>query len=251
MRTPITDGLSGKPWVYRYKDLANWWSELHHDRMDGVELAGPTAWVPGSKPIWFTEAGCPAIDKGGNQPNVFTDPKSSETAVPYFSGGGRSDAMQRAFLDAQLGVWSAPDAPDCVDPDHIFVWTWDARPLPAFPENIEIWSDGGNWTTGHWLNGRLGAGTAGDVIRAILADHGFDAADTSCVAGDLGGYLQAEQGSAREVLEPLMAALQIDAVEDGGILRFRSRMRLSAPATTISVLADLDDQALVEETARA
>ncbi len=246
LRTPITDGLAGKPWVYRVKDLSNWWSEPHRDRIGGVELTSPTAWVPGSKPIWFTEAGCPAIDKGANQPNVFTDPKSSETAAPYFSGGGRSDAMQRAFLDALLGFWSAAEAPGCVDPDHIFIWTWDARPLPAFPEDTELWSDGGNWQAGHWLNGRLGTGTAGDVIRAVLSDHGFVAADTASVGGDLGGYVQAEQGAARDVLEPLMAALQIDAVEEGAVLRFRSRMRLAAKAAPISVLADLDDGALVE-----
>ncbi len=29
--------------------------------------------MPFSKPIWFTELGCPAIDKGANQPNVFID----------------------------------------------------------------------------------------------------------------------------------------------------------------------------------
>jgi hypothetical protein len=42
----------------------------------------PTAWAPQSKPIWFTELGCPAIDRGTNQPNVFFDPKSSESFVP-------------------------------------------------------------------------------------------------------------------------------------------------------------------------
>jgi hypothetical protein len=29
---------------------------------------GGTAWVPQSKPVWFTELGCPAIDRGTNQP---------------------------------------------------------------------------------------------------------------------------------------------------------------------------------------
>ncbi len=37
-----------------------------------------------SKPIWFTELGCPSIDKGSNQPNVFYDPKSSESARSLF-----------------------------------------------------------------------------------------------------------------------------------------------------------------------
>lgn len=36
------------------------------------------------------EIGCPAVDKGVNQPNVFFDPKSSELALPYFSRGFRN-----------------------------------------------------------------------------------------------------------------------------------------------------------------
>lgn len=247
VRTPISDGLAGKHWVYRYKDVANWWGQAHHDRIGGVEVTSPTAWVPGSKPIWFTELGCPAIDKGANQPNVFTDPKSSETAVPYFSNGARRDAMQRRFLEAQYAFWAGSDAPECIDPDHIFVWTWDARPLPAFPENTKLWSDGANWQTGHWLNGRLGASTAADVIAAVLADHGFEEGKTDRVSGDLGGYVQSEQASARDVLEPLMAALQVDAVEAGGVLEFRSRMKQATAPTIVSVLADVDGQPLYEE----
>jgi hypothetical protein len=248
IRTRITDGLAGKPWVYRYKDIANWWGQTHRNRIGGVERAVPTAWVAGAKPVWFTELGCPAIDKGANQPNVFTDPKSSETAVPYFSNGARGDAMQRRFLQAQHRFWQGSGAPACVDPDHMFVWTWDARPAPAFPENTALWSDGANWQTGHWVNGRLGAATAADVIAAVLADHGFQAGDVSRVSGDLSGYVQSEQASARDVLEPLMAALQIDAVEGGGTLRFRSRMKQASQPKVISVLADLDAQALFEET---
>lgn len=247
IRTPITDGLAAKPWVYRYKDIASWWGQMHRDRIGGAE-AGPTAWVAGEELVWFTELGCPAINKGANQPNVFTDPKSSETAVPHFSSGARSDAMQRRFLEAQHRFWHAADAPACLDPDHMFAWTWDARPMPAFPENTGLWYDGANWQTGHWLNGRLGAATAADVIAAVLADHGFEGGDVSLVSGDLGGYVQSEQASARDVLEPLMAALQIDAVEDGGTLRFRSRMKQASQPNVISVLADLDEQAPFEET---
>jgi len=98
-RTPITDGL-GKPWVFRYKDIHAWWSNQHRNRPGGVESAAPTAWAPQSKPIWFTELGCPAIDRGTNQPNVFFDPKSSESLTPYFSRGWRDDAIQRAYLEA-------------------------------------------------------------------------------------------------------------------------------------------------------
>ena len=36
-RTPITDGL-GKPWIFRVKDIWNWWSNAHYERVGGVEL---------------------------------------------------------------------------------------------------------------------------------------------------------------------------------------------------------------------
>ena len=104
VRTPITDGAAGKPWVFRYKDLRAWWSNPHYNRPGGVESGTPTAWVPQSKPIWFTELGCPAIDRGTNQPNVFFDPKSSESFTPYFSRGWRDDAIQRAYLEATLSL---------------------------------------------------------------------------------------------------------------------------------------------------
>jgi hypothetical protein len=105
VRTAITDGAAAKPWVFRFKDLRAWWSSAHYDRPAGVESGTPTAWAPQSKPIWFTELGCPAIDRGTNQPNVFFDPKSSESFVPYFSRGWRDDAIQRAYLEATYLWW--------------------------------------------------------------------------------------------------------------------------------------------------
>ena len=71
-----------------------------YDRPGGVESGTPTDWVPEGKPIWLTELGCPAIDKGANQPNVFFDPKSSESFAPYFSNAARDDFQQRVYVDA-------------------------------------------------------------------------------------------------------------------------------------------------------
>jgi hypothetical protein len=248
VRSPISDGLAGKPWVFRYKDLFGWWSNEHFDRADDAENASPTAWVPGMKPIWFTELGCPAVDKGANQPNVFIDPKSAESALPYFSSGGRSDSMQRRFLEAHHEWWQGDAAPDgLIDSDHIFVWTWDARPVPAFPEDLSTWSDGGNWRTGHWLNGRLGGTTLADTIAAILTEHGFEDFDVSEVSGDLTGYVQGEVTSARALLEPLLEVFRVDVAEEGGRLRFRSRLKASLAAKEITVVADIEDEPLWSE----
>ena len=248
LRSPIADGLAGKPWVFRYKDLAGWWGNRHHNRAGGTENGTPTAWLPGMKPIWFTELGCPAVDKGANQPNVFVDPRSAESAIPHFSSGGRSDGMQRRLLEAHHGHWQDGATPaGMVDADHLFVWTWDARPVPAFPDNTSAWSDGGNWRAGHWLNGRLGGTTLADAIAAILTEHGFADFDVSEVSGDLTGYVQGEVASARSLLEPLLSAFQVDVAEHGGRLRFRSRLAASLAPRPVSAVADIEDEALWSE----
>lgn len=249
VRTPISDGAYNKPWVFRFKDLESWWGNRHYNRIGGVEQASPTAWMPEMKPFWFTELGCGAVDKGANQPNVFVDAKSVESGRPYFSAGQRSDSQQRRFLEAHLDHWQGSVAPEgMVDPEGIYVWTWDARPFPAFPQNAGLWADGLNWRTGHWLNGRLGTATLADTIAAILGDHGFDDFDVSEVAGDLGGYVKGDLTSARDLIEPLIELFQIDVIEQGGRLKFRTRPTASLPAREITVLADLADQPLWSET---
>ncbi|QDG78415.1 glycoside hydrolase/phage tail family protein [Labrenzia sp. PHM005] len=221
-RTAITDGAHNKPWVYRTKDLWGFWQNLHYERVGGTEVASPTAWVPQSKPIRMTELGFPAVDRGANQPNVFVDPKSSESAVPHFSRGFRDDVSQRRALEASLSWWSdshpevaAGDNPvsavyggPMVDPDGIYLWTWDARPFPAFPMFSDVWADGGNWRLGHWLSGRLGGISIQGLCKAVLADYGISDADVKVtgLGGSLDGYLLSGPVSARDVLEPVLTA---------------------------------------------
>jgi hypothetical protein len=259
LRSPITDGAYGKPWVYRYKDIVNWWSKPHTNRIGGVEAALPTGWVAQGKPVWFTELGCPAADKGPNQPNVFPDPKSVENASPYFSDGGRSDAAQRCFLEAHLDYWDAsePGFEDgrnpqsslyggrMVDPERIYPWSWDARPFPAFPLRGELWADGPNWDRGHWLNGRLASPGLGALINAILADHGQAPADTEGVDGTVEGYLIADPTSARAAIEPLAELFDVVVMEGPEKLVFRGAGATLAPTLDVTELV-ADDGPLVE-----
>ncbi|MGV8996409.1 MAG: baseplate multidomain protein megatron [Parvibaculaceae bacterium] len=228
-RTPITDGAYGKPWVWRAKDVKSWWANAHYDRPAGVERMTPTGWVAEGKPVVFTEIGCPAIDKGTNEPNVFTDPKSSESAAPHFSNGTRDDYMQRAFIDAQMDYWSAAGAHNPVssvyggrmlDPADIYFWCWDARPFPSFPERTYIWADGAVWQLGHWLNGRMGAAPLGDLVTDVLAGVDFSAADVGALAGTVEGFVIDRIMSPRDALAPLMLAHFFDACETEGVIRF-------------------------------
>jgi GTA TIM-barrel-like domain/Putative phage tail protein len=231
-RTPITDGAAGKPWVFRFKDIKSWWEKPHFDRRAGAEITTPSAWQPRSKPIWFTELGCAAVDKGANQPNVFADPKSSSSSKPYFSNGGRSDLEQQRFLTAHLDHWTGANNPvspvygaPMLEMGNLYLWAWDARPFPAFPLQSSVWSDGGNWITGHWLNGRLSGMPLSDLIAAILADHGVSAAETIRADGFVEGYVVDAPTTARAALEPLINVWPIDVSEEDGSVRFRSRSR--------------------------
>lgn len=230
-RSPISDGAYGKPWVYRSKDVKGWWENSHFERTSGVEEASPTAWVPMSKPVWFTELGVPAVDLGANQPNVFSDPKSSESALPHFSRGTRDDLIQRRALEASLSFWDDrhPDLPQggnpvspvyggqMVDPANIHLWTWDARPYPAFPNYGDVWADGENWQTGHWLNGRLGSVSLGGLVRRLLDDFGIASADVAVgsLSGVVEGLAVAGPVSARQILEPLLDAFGASVSDQG------------------------------------
>lgn len=390
-RTPIVDTAEGKHWVFRQKDFRNWWSNYHYNRPSGSESGSATDWEPSMKQIWFTEFGCPAVDKGGNQPNVFVDVKSSESFVPYYSSGARDDLMQRRYNEAMLLYWlqaggtsldqmdllgaalgwtsgdlfahvtrvrfpnqgnytmnicttgvgdegsgkefndfanssngnqgtlmdpggmgengyfngsfyrptgtsadageaaflaSAPwsgsipyytdefwvefqalpgrwfrfsgeisDLTDDVyDPGNNYqtiiqfnnvwdylgeenpdtgpiqtsdmhLWTWDARPYPAFPFQNDVWADGDNWELGHWLTGRLGSVALADLVRQIcylggLTSSEIDVSGLYGAAAVVRGYLVEDIRSPRAMLGDLMSAYNFDGFEANGKVTF-------------------------------
>ncbi len=248
-RDPITDGAFNEPWVFRYKDIRAWWSNLHHDRVNGVRNPVPTAWAPGSKPVWFTEIGCPAVDKGTNQPNVFLDPKSSESALPRASNGARDDLIQFQYLRALLGYWGDPVrnpvspiyGGPMIDLTHTFVWAWDARPFPAFPRLRAVWSDGENYTRGHWITGRMGARTLASVVTEICHRVGMYDIDMSQLHGLVRGYAVTDVTDARAALQPLMLRHGFDAVERDGRIAFLTRDGRAQAVVDADALVETDE----------
>jgi hypothetical protein len=242
VRTAITDGAAAKPWVFRYKDLRAWWANPHYDRPGGIESGTPTAWAPQSKPIWFTELGCPAIDRGTNQPNVFFDPKSSESFTPHFSRGWRDDAIQRAYLEATYLWWGEAannpvssvyggrmvHVPECA------AWTWDARPYPFFPALTDVWTDGSNWRLGHWLTGRLGAVSLAALVRHLCLRAGLPESriDVTGLWGAVEGYAIGALESPRASITTLSRHFGFDTVETEGVIRFVMRGRAAVANVT-------------------
>jgi hypothetical protein len=227
-RLPITDGAYDQPWVFRQKDIANWWSHAHHPRIDGVRSSTATTWTPGMKPVRFVEMGAPAVDKGANQPNVFYDPKSSESALPHFSTGRRDDIVQRRAIEAFHAHWSDPDknpvssayAGRMLPDDGVALWAWDARPFPAFPLRGDVWGDAANWRLGHWLNGRTGLALLSDVVADVCGRAGVTC-DVGALTGVVGGYAFDGPTDARSILEPLASAHGFVCTERDGQLVFR------------------------------
>ncbi|MCF6327099.1 MAG: glycoside hydrolase/phage tail family protein [Devosiaceae bacterium] len=227
-RTPITDGPDNEPWIWRFKDIKGWWNNPHHNRVGGVRDPSPTAWVPQSKPIWMSELGCGAVDKGPNTPNVFGDAKSVENALPYFSDGTADALAQRQFLRAHHHWWQAGSpgydplnnptsnvyAGQMLDPDRIYVWTWDARPNPAFPNRLDVWSDGKNYQTGHWLTGRLGTLAGDELLSGIAKDFGVTFANVNVAPPQIYGAQINNVTSLRRAIESVLGATGLKVRDD-------------------------------------
>jgi hypothetical protein len=227
-RSDISDGAYDEPWVYRYKDIRNWWHQWHFNRIDGVRQESPTPWQPQSKPIWFTEYGFPAVDKGTNQPNVFIDPKSSESSAPYFSNLEQDPALQANGIRALVEYWednnnnpiSSVYNSRMINMSKAHVWAWDARPWPDFPQRTSVWSDGENYELGHWLSGRLGGAELSLVVAEICEISGIEKYDVSALNAIVNGFWLKGQETAREALEVLMTAYNFSCTELQGELVF-------------------------------
>ena len=231
IRSEITDEAAQKPWVFRYKDLRSWWSQPHYNRRDGDELNTPTSWVPESKAIWLMEIGCPAIDKGANQPNIFYDAKSAQSNYPYYSNASRDDMIQRRYLEAFISYWSEEAGHNplsslydgrMIETDMVSVWAWDARPFPDFPARDNVWSDGENWQRGHWLSGRMGLVPLADIVEDICIQSGVENVDVTNVTGLIQGYRIDRPMTGRAALTPLSLAYGFSLIETTKGLRFAS-----------------------------
>lgn len=239
-RTAIADATYGKPWVFGNKRIKDWWNNAHYNRPAGVESGSPTAWTAQGKPIYFTEFGCPAIDKGTNQPNVFTDSKSSESLSPYFSSGARDDFIQRQAIRAFLEYWgdnannpaSGVYAGRMIDMDNVYIWSWDARPQPSFPFDTQSWPDAANWHVGHWISGRFGGAPISELLSELATDYEISGdIDFTRAYGFVDGLVLDRIMSFREAVAALELMFFFDFVESGGMLTTISKYEINNVAT--------------------
>jgi hypothetical protein len=200
---------------YAWKNI-QWWWENNHVNPDLTT----TAWVPESKKIWFTEFGYPSVDGASNQPNVFVDPDSGESAYPYHSKGRADFRAQRNALKATLEEWKTSTMVE-----RMFLWTWDARPFPFWPDLTNVWADGGLWRTGHWVQGKLGTSSLAAIVYDLSNRVGLTSSqiDVSRLTSLVDGFVINGQTTARSAIEGLRKGFFFDAVESGGVVKYVAR----------------------------
>jgi len=212
------------------KDLRWWWDNTHTPRVAGVPTGPVTAWTPRMKPIWLTEYGFPSVHCSPNRPNVFVDPKSTESFYPWYSNRSVDRVVQRAAIKGTEDWWgdTANNPLDgqgrrMVGPR--FLWCWDARPYPFFPSLKRVWSDGDNYRLGHWVQGKIGNMQLSEIVRDLCLRAGLTNPDidVTSLTDEVSGYVVSERKSLREMIAVLQTAFFFDAVESGGVLRFVKR----------------------------
>ncbi len=215
--------------AYAIKNIDWFWNHTHTNPDSTT-----TAWTAGMKKIWFTEIGYPSVDGATNQPNVFYDPLSSGSGFPYDSKGRIDFVAQRVGLTAAHAKWGGSSMVE-----RMFVWTWDARPFPYWPDLKVVWSDGIDWETGNWVQGKLGTSGLAAILTDVCLRSGLlqSDIDVSRIAGQVEGFIVNRQQTIRDTVETLQAAYFFDVVESDGVLKFVPRGGATVGSITEDMLA--------------
>lgn len=254
-RTAINDNIHGENWIFGAKRIREWWQSAHHPRTNGVRSSTPTAWVPQSKPIVFTEFGCSAIDRGTNQPDQFFDPKKTDDGIPHFSSASRDDEIQFQYLKAMIEYWSdAANNPisnvylrSMIDTNRLMTWGYDVRPWPTFPIDGDTWPDQANWEKGPWISGRIDSIFLPDLLNKIAEDYDISATtDFTRAYGSCDGFVIEAKTSFRSSIEPLASLFLFSIIESGNVLKAVTEREVrSLKDLTLRDIADSQEEPIM------
>lgn len=224
---------------YAWKNVGYWWKNTHTNP-NGQN----TPWVPRSKPIWFTEFGFPSIDKAPNQPNVFFDPKCVDGNIPKNSNGNTDFSIQRRSIRAFIEYWSTQEYIG-----EMFLWTWDARPYPAWP-HTDVWADRDLWEKGHWVNNKFGTSSLAAILLEISHRCGLDIdhIDVSNVDEMIEGFVLSNQITAMNAINTLRAAYFFDiCANHGEVVSFEKRGSRQEVRIDTQNCVKISDNSFMEE----
>ncbi|MBN9542318.1 MAG: glycoside hydrolase TIM-barrel-like domain-containing protein [Alphaproteobacteria bacterium] len=195
---------------YALKNIRYWWENYHYNN------GQKTAWQPKMKKIWFTEYGFPSVDKAANQPNVFYDPESSDGGFPKGSNGSIDFEAQYNAINQSLDKFTEFEFLE-----NSFLWCWDTRPYPYWPQLKHLWRDHNLWKTGHWINGKIGRASLSNIVSELMLKAGFlpNEFDASQLHGEIDGLIINEDASIIDVLQTLSLAYFFCIINDN-IIRF-------------------------------
>lgn len=196
---------------YAWKNIAWWWNNTHTNPDSSI-----TDWEPQSKKIWFTEYGFPSVDGASNQPNIFFNPESVDGGLPYHSQGYIDFLAQRTALEGTELKWQSSNMIE-----RKFVWAFDARPYPFYPDLTNVWADGDVWSRGHWVNGKLGYCNLSDIVKDICLKSGLseDKIDISEIKKLVAGYNLSSSARGIDAISDLQEVYFFDMV-DGEKIKF-------------------------------
>jgi len=224
---------------YAWKNIRYWWENNHKNPNGEI-----TQWQPRSKLIWFTEFGFPSIDKASNQPNVFFDPKCIDGGIPRHSNGSTDFSIQRKAIRAFLEYWRTQEYIG-----EMFLWTWDARPYPAWP-HMKFWKDGNLWEKGHWVNNKFGASSLASILLEISHRCGINITniEVSSVDEAVEGFVLSNQITAINAINTLRAAYFFDiCANDREIIAFEKRGFKANISINSTACIKISDNNFIEE----
>lgn len=151
---PITDR------AFAAKDLTYWKENNHYNYNPDGTVNSQTVWVANSKKIYFTETGCPTVDSGATEPNLFFDPKAVQGGIPKGSTLTVCNTVQLFYYRSLV-----QNASEGKQPIREFgIWNVDTRPLfTLMGAGQKYWGDAYRIAVGHWMKY-----TAKDPISDIV-----------------------------------------------------------------------------------
>ncbi len=134
---------------FRVKNL-KWWYENTHDNVGKAPLypRTATAWTAKAKKIFFVETGCPSIDSGATEPNLFFDPDAVQGGIPKGSKLIPNDIVQYYYYKAMYDKIIDGTVPA----SGVSIWQYDSRPLSAlYCTGAFFWGDTYRVPFVHWI----------------------------------------------------------------------------------------------------